>query len=303
MVEGGITMKRKKITAFDIIAVIMLLIMAIVMLFPFLNSLAVSLNDANDTARGGLTIYPRKFTLSNFKIIFDNSNLYSAFGITLLRTVIGTVTSLICTAMLAYGLSKNYLKGRKIYMTMSLVTMYFNGGLIPSYLLIKTIGLTNKFGVYIIPYLINVFNMIIIMTYFKSIHPSIEESATIDGAGQFTIFCKIILPLSKPVLAVIAMYNAVFHWNSWFDASIYITTKESLKPLQSILVGIINSTKFAEAIANSGAGASQLNALKIVNIRSITAATMIVTIVPIALIYPFFQRYFIQGIMIGSVKG
>lgn len=296
-------MKWKKIRFFDIAVVIILLIIAAIMLFPFLNSLAVSLNDANDTARGGITIYPRKFTFSNYKIIFDNSNLYTAFGITVLRTVIGTATSLICTAMLAYGLSKSYLKGRKFYMTMALVTMYFNGGLIPFYLLIKTLGLTNKFAVFVVPYLISIFNMIILMTYFKSIHPSIEESATIDGAGQFTIFWKIILPLSKPVLAVIAMYNAVFHWNSWFDASIFITVKANLRPLQSILVGIINSTKFAEAIANSGAGASQLNALKIVNIRSITAATMIITILPIAMIYPFFQRYFIQGIMIGSVKG
>lgn len=294
--------KIKKLSMGDLIIIIVLTLIALITLYPFLNSLAVSLNDASDTSRGGINLIPRKLTLDNYKVIFRNSTLYSALGITVLRTIIGTATSVFCTAMLAFGLSKANLKGRKFYMTLCLITMYFNGGLIPFYLLIRSLKLIDHFPVYVIPYLISIFNMIIMLSYFRSIPASIEESATIDGAGIFKIFFSIIIPLSKPTLAVIAMYNAVFHWNSWFDASIYVT-KESLKPVQSILVGIINSTKFSEAIANSGAGAGQLNAMKVINVRSVTTATMIVTIIPIVMIYPFFQRYFIQGIMIGSVKG
>lgn len=295
-------LKRKKFGIADLIIYIVLILLAAVTLYPVLNSLAISLNDANDTARGGVGLWPRKFTIQNYVIITKNKLLYHAYLITILRTAIGASLSVLATGMLAYGLSKSELMGRKVYMGLCIITMYFSGGLIPSYLLIKSLHLTNNFLVYIIPNLISVWNMIIMITFFKGLPDSVEESAKIDGAGYFTIFLKIIIPVSAPIIATIGLFNAVFQWNSWFDASIYIT-KQNLKPVQSILISIISSSKFAEEISKAGAAATQLSRMNMVNVRSVTMATMIVTIVPIIMIYPFLQKYFVKGIMIGSVKG
>ncbi len=293
--------KAGEYTAQAIIGLILLLIAAVT-LFPFLNTLAISFNAGYDTARGGIYIWPRVFTLENFKVIFAFPNLYSSFLITILRTAIGSFVSLLVTGMFAYGLSKPNLKGKNFYMAMSILTMYFSGGLIPYYLLIRGMALTDNFLVYIIPYAVGVYNMIIMRTYFKSLPEAVEESAKIDGAGLFTIFFKIVTPLSGPIIAVMLLFNAVFQWNSWFDANIFIT-KQELRPLQMILIRIIASSRADEAIANAGAGASVLDAQKIISVRSITACTIIVTVVPIIIIYPFLQRYFAKGIMIGAVKG
>ena len=278
-----------------------LILLAFVTLYPFLNSLAISLNKADDTALGGITIYPRKFTIDNYKIIFSNPTLFRAYIITISRTLIGAASSVLATAMFAFGMSKSYLKGKKFYMTMCIITMYFNGGLIPSYMLIRTLGLTNNFLVYIIPNLVSVFNMIIMRTFFRSIPEAIEESAKIDGASLFRIFFKIIFPLSTPIIATIALFNGVFHWNSWFDAAIYITDQK-LKPVQSILVSVINASRFQEALAKAGAAAEHLGRMNKINSRSLTMATMVTTVIPIIMVYPFLQKYFIKGIMIGSVK-
>lgn len=286
----------------DALIYISLLLLAAATLYPFLNSLAISLNDADNTALGGVTVFPRKFTIENFKVIFSNDTLYRAYIITILRTVIGATLSVLATAMFAFGMSKSHLKGRKVYMTMSIFTMYFSGGLIPFYLLIKTLHLTNNFLVYIIPGLISVYNMIIMVTYFKGIPEAIEESAKIDGAGLFLIFFKIILPVSTPIIATIALFNGVAQWNAWFDAAIFITDQR-LKPVQSILVSIINSSRFQEALARAGAAAEALGRMNKINSRSLTMATMVTAVLPIVMVYPFLQKYFIKGIMIGSVKG
>lgn len=281
---------------------VLLILLAIVTLYPFLNSLAIALNESSDTMLGGVTIFPRKVTFENFVVIFSTPAIYNAFIISALRTVVGAASSVFATAMFAYGMSKSYLKGRKIYMTLCLITMYFGGGLIPFYLLIKTLHLTNNFLVYIIPNLISVWNMIIMMTYFKGLPEAIEESAEIDGAGKFKIFVQIILPVSAPILATIALFNGVFQWNNWFDAALYVT-KQELKPVQSILVSIIDSSRFLEAMNQAGSASQQLSRMRKINSRSITMATMFTTIVPIILVYPFLQRFFVKGIMIGSVKG
>lgn len=279
-----------------------LLLIAILTLFPFINTLAVSFNAAYDTAKGGIYLYPRIFTLENYKVIFSFPNLYTSFLVTISRTIIGSFVSLLVTGMFAFGLSKPNLKGKNFYMGMSILTMYFSGGLIPYYLLIRSMALTDNFLVYILPYAVGVFNMIIMRTYFKSLPEALEESAKIDGAGLFTVFFKIVVPLSGPIIAVMMLFNAVFQWNSWFDANIFIN-KQELKPLQMILIRIIASSRADEAIASAGAAASILDAQKVINIRSITACTIIVTIVPIIIVYPFLQRYFAKGIMIGAVKG
>lgn len=286
----------------EIIMYVILTLTAFVTLFPFINTLAVSLNKAYDTSRGGIYLYPRIFTMENYVIILQHPDLKQGFIVTIARTIIGTVASLLFTGMLAYGLSKSNLKGKNIYMGLSILTMYFGGGLIPYYLLLRSMHLIDNFLVYIVPNLIGVFNMIIMRTYFKSLPEALEESAKIDGAGYFTIFFKIILPLSAPILATIALFSGVFHWNSWFDANLFIS-KQSLKPLQMVLIKIINSTRIDTALAEAGAGAQMLAAQKVVNIRSVTASTIMITIIPIIIVYPFLQRFFVKGIMIGAIKG
>jgi len=310
-----VTKVKRKLTVgdwiFNTVNVILMLIIVVATLYPFLNAFAISLNDADDTTRGGITIYPRVFTLRNYELIFENPKIYTAYMITISRTVIGTILGLLFTATLAFGMAHRNLVGRRFYTILCLIPMYFGGGLIPYYFLVRSLGLMNSFWVYIIPGLVGIWNMILMRTYFQGIPEALEESARIDGASYFTVFFKIILPISKPILATIALFIGVGHWNSWFDANIFIT-KQELKPMQNVLLQIISEARFAEQLAraatSAGGTGTTLDAGNIgrnikVNVRSITMATMIVTVIPIIMVYPFLQRYFIQGIMIGSLKG
>lgn len=299
---------KAKMTASDYVIVIaMVVIMTVVFvttLYPFLNALAISLNYADDTILGGITIYPRKFTIDNYKNIFGKETIWRAYGITFARTIVGTVGGLLVTGAMAFALSRKNLVGRRGYTMLCLIPMYF-GGLIPTYFLIKTLGLTNTFWVYIIPSLVNIWNMILMRSYFQSVPEALEESARIDGANYFTIFFKIFWPVSTPIIATIALYFGVYQWNDWYTTYVYVTDP-NLKPMTSVLLSIINEASFAERMAAMGTDAAvigQATAGKAVNVRSITMATMITSIVPIVAIYPFLQRYFIKGIMIGSIKG
>lgn len=302
-------MKAKK-SAGDIILVslvwVTMILTIVVTMYPFLNSLAISFNHADDTTRGGVTIFPRVFTLRNYELIFTNQKIFTAYIVTILRTVIGTISGLFFTSILAFGLSHKNLLGRRFYTMFCLIPMYFSGGLIPTYFLIRQLGLTNTFWVYIIPNLVNLWNMILMRTYFANIPDALEESAKIDGASYVRVFFRIIFPISTPIVATICLYIGVFHWNSWFDAAMYVNNQD-LKPMQTVLISIINETKFAEQIAQQSGGAAvdlgNIGRGKAANVRSITMATMIVTILPIVMMYPFIQRYFIKGIMIGSIKG
>lgn len=303
-------MKRRKTVGdrtFDIVLYISLILLVVMTLYPFINSAAISLNDGNDTTRGGITVYPRIFTLRNYELIFEKPTIYNAYFITVARTVAGTFFGLIVTAMIGFGMAHKNLKGYKFYTMICLITMYFGGGLIPYYFLIKTLGLTENFLVYIIPNLVGVFNLILMRTYFMGISPALEESARIDGANYFRVFFSIILPISTPILATVALFIGVFQWNSWFDTYLFVNMRTELRPMQSILLSIINEASFAERLAQSNTASSfdvsnMARNIK-VNQRSITMATMIVTVIPIILTYPFLQRYFIKGIMIGSLKG
>ncbi len=294
-------------TLFDILVVILMTLVLLITLYPFVNSLAISLNDADDTVRGGITFFPRVPTTRNYELVFTNEKIYTAYLVTIGRTVIGTLGGLLLTSLFAFGMAHRHLKGRKLYTILCIIPMYFGGGLVPFYFLLRSLGLMNSFWVYIIPNLVNIWNMILMRTYFQGIPPDLEESARIDGANYITVFFKIILPISTPIVATIALFVGVFQWNSWYDAAMYVT-KQELKPMQSVLMNIINEAKFAEQLAqaaNQGGGVDLSNVAKgkKVNVRSITMATMIVTVVPIILVYPFLQRYFIKGIMVGSLKG
>lgn len=298
-------MKSKKVFSDYVIIIVMVVLMSLVFvatLYPFLNALAISLNDKNDTILGGITFYPRVFTISNYRTIFTNPTIWKAYGITFARTIIGTVLGLLITGAASFALSRKSLAGRKFYTMLCLIPMYFGGGLIPSYLLIKQMGLTNNFLVYILPNLMNIWNMILMRSYFQSVPEALEESARIDGANYFTVFFKIYWPVSTPIIATIALYFGVFHWNDWYTTSMYISNPD-LKPMTSVLLNIVNEASYAERMAAAGASANIGMVKNDTNVRSITMATMITSIVPIVVIYPFLQRFFIKGIMIGSIKG
>ena len=299
-------MRTQKVFSDYVLNILMVVIMVVVFvatLYPFLNSLAISLNQANDTTLGGITIFPRKFTLENYKSIMKNPTIWKAYGITMARTMLGTAGGLIITGWLAFALSRKALIWRRTYTMICLIPMYFGGGLIPTYFLIRTLGITNTFLVYIIPFLVNIWNMILMRSYFMTVPDALEESARIDGANYFTIFFRIYWPVSTPIIATISLYFAVQHWNDWYTTFVYIRNP-NLRPMTNVLLSIINEAKFVEQMASMGVtdiGNAMMG--KMTNVRSITMATMIVSILPIIIIYPFLQRFFIKGIMIGSIKG
>ncbi|MGM0078724.1 hypothetical protein IGI73_001853 [Enterococcus sp. DIV0755f] len=273
--------------------IFMVFFLAIIAL-PLWNIVALSFNDATDAARGGIYFWPREFSLESYYTVFEDSAIYKAFVISVAKTVIGVVLHTALTAMVAYGMSRRNLMGRKIYMNMGILTMFVSGGMIPTFLLFKELGLLNNFWVYIIPVLFSFYDMVILMNFFRSIPFSLEESAMMDGANPFIIFVKIILPLSLPVLATIALFHGVFQWNDYMTANIYVDDR-SLYPLQMLLFRIVSENL-------SPAVASGTNVVRNTTSQSLQLATMVVTTVPVVVIYPFLQKYFIQGMTLGSVK-
>ncbi len=280
---------------FDMINIVLMALLAFVTIYPFYNILINSFNDPIDAARGGITFWPRILSIENYKMVFRDDSILNAFVVTVSRTVIGTAAAVLFTGAFAYGISKPNLLWRKLIILLAVITLYFSGGLIPSYLLIaKYLHLKNHFLAYILPNLFNAYNAIIMVTFFRGIPKEMEESAKIDGANDLKIFFRLVLPVSKPVLATIALYNGVFHWNSWFDAMLY--GGQHLKTLQQILIQIINSN------SNVSITAGNLG-FRAVTAESVKLATMVITTLPIVFTYPFLQKYFVKGILIGSVKG
>ncbi|MGO4371946.1 carbohydrate ABC transporter permease [Paenibacillus sp. YIM B09110] len=284
---------------------IFLVLLGIATLYPFWNAAVISFNVGMDTSRGGVTFWPRAFTLDNYRIVFQDGRIVTAFYISVLRTISGTILSIFMTAIFAYGMSVKGVMGKKFYMVFAVITMYFSGGLIPYYLLNVELGLMNKFMVMVIPTAVSVFNMIIFRTFFMGLPSGLEESARIDGASTFGIFFKIVLPLSGPVLATLSLFTAVYHWNDWFTPTIFIT-KTELFPVQTMLQQILNSNIMSEqlSIATKGnaSAADALSRMQSVTTKSLTMATMMVATIPIIMVYPFVQKYFVKGVLVGSLK-
>lgn len=291
--------KLRKIKLFDVINIVLMLVICFLMIYPIWYVLVNSFSQGTEVLKGGIYWWPRGFCLENYEAVFKNKEIFMAFGITVLKTVVGTVTSVFFTAMVAYGLSKSYLVGRKFYMIFGIITMFFSGGLIPYFLLIKNLGMLDSFWVYIIPSLFSFYNMIIFMTFFRNIPQEMEESAKIDGANDFKIFLKIVLPVSGPVIATIALFNGVGQWNDYFTGVIYITNEQWLIPIQTFLYKIISESSSTRIVANMPASVRN----SMVTSTTVKYATMVVTTFPIVCVYPFLQKYFVQGIMVGSVKG
>jgi putative aldouronate transport system permease protein len=284
-------------------AAIMLAIVFI-MLYPFWNTIAVSFNSAADTTRGGITFRPRVFTLQNYRVVFSDGTIYNAFFISVARTVIQTVSGVFLTSMLAYALSRRDYIFRKPFTVILVLSMYINAGLIPNFFLIRSLGMYQTFWVYVVPGMISAFNFIVIRTYISNLPESIIESARIDGCGDFIIFTRIILPLCLPVLATIALFIAVGAWNSWFDTMIYNSGMPHLHTLQYKLMGYIETSQSQSksAAAIGSMGMAQNIAGSMVTPVSIRAAVTVVAALPILVVYPFLQRYFVTGINVGGVK-
>ncbi|OWR30551.1 ABC transporter permease [Saccharibacillus sp. O23] len=281
---------------------VLLALMAFVSFYPFWNAAVISFNNGSDTLRGGITFWPRSFTLENYKVVFEDSRLVNGFVISVLRTVVGTLLSIGATAIFAYGMSKTELIGRKTYMVLCIVTMYFSGGLIPTFLLIRSLDMFNTFWVMVIPGIISVWNMIIFRTFFKSIPAGLEESARIDGCSNWGVLFRIILPLSGPVIATLSLFTAVYHWNDWFTPSIYISNTDLL-PIQTKLQQILNSNIMSEQMAQlDSAAQGRMGQMKAVTTKSLSMATMMVATIPILCVYPFLQKYFVKGVLVGSLK-
>jgi putative aldouronate transport system permease protein len=282
-----------------------LVLVAFITLYPFWNTIAVSFNDAMDTIQGGIKFSPRKFTLFNYQVIFQTGAIPHAFFISVCRTVINVVTGVFFTAMIAFVLSRKKFVLRKPFTMILVLSMYVNAGLIPNFFLIRSLGMVNSFWVYIVPGIVNAFNFIIIRTYLGSIPESIVESAHIDGYGDFTIFMRIILPLCLPVLATVGLFVAVGSWNAWFDTMIYNSANVNLHTLQYKLMEYLQSSQSqgrsavdaAAMAAQTGGAASHM-----VTPMSIRAAITVVAATPILLVYPFLQRYFVTGSVLGGVK-
>ncbi|MCI3920847.1 carbohydrate ABC transporter permease [Paenibacillus sp. TRM 82003] len=288
--------------ALEMSVYVILILLGFVTFFPFWNAAVISFNDGTDTMRGGVAFWPRAFTLQNYEVVFEDQRLVDAFVVSILRTAVGTVGSILATAILAYGMTKRELIGRKYYMIFCIVTMYFSGGLIPSFLLIRELGLFNTFWVMVVPGLVSVWNMIIFRTFFLNIPAGLEESAKIDGSSNWGILFRVVFPLSGPVVATLALFTAVYHWNEWFTPGIYISNADLL-PIQTKLQQILNSNIMSEQMAQMDAAAqSRLNKMRTVTTKSLSMATMMVATVPILCVYPFLQKYFVKGVLVGSLK-
>ncbi len=284
-------------TAFIVFNSVFMVIFVIITLYPVLNTLAISLNDGIDALRGGIYLWPRKFTFKNYTTVLEKDSLVTGAIITVARTIIGTLLALVTNAILAFIVSRKRFLFRKQLSLFWVITMYVNGGLIPTFILYKGLGLTNTFWVYVIPGMISAFNMLVIRTYMNGLPESLVESAQLDGAGYTTIFVKIISPLCKPVYATVALFVAVGQWNSWFDAMLYNRMSGEYTTLQYELMKLLSS------VTNQGASAEAMkNAAGAVTPTSVRAAATIVTMLPIICIYPFLQKYFVTGLTLGGVK-
>lgn len=292
-------MKRKKAVSeriADFVIYAGLISLALIFLIPFWMVLVTSVvSESERLSRGLLIMYPRKLDFSAYQTILSkNSQIVSAYGITLLRTVVGTACNLLVTSMLAYGLSKKTLPFRKTITLGIFFTSIFNPGLIPTFLAVKYTGLYDSFGAFIIPNLVVVWWMLILRNFFMQIPDEMEEAALIDGASPVTVLFKIILPLSLPSLTTIGMFYAVWHWNSWFDGMIYISSSK-LFPVQVVLKNIISASMVENLDLLAGSVPPPLEAVK--------SAAIMVSTIPILAVYPFVQKYFVKGVMVGGVKG
>lgn len=284
---------------FQVVNIFIMLLVCVITLYPYLNQVAVSFNEGMDAMLGGITIIPRKFTLANYEAVFNNRSIINGAYISVSKTLIHTVLGLTVLFMSAYGITRSNLPYRKGITLFLMIPCYVSAGQIPTYLLYRYLGLMNSYLVYILPGLYSFYNMVIIRSFLQELPASIEESAKLDGANDFQIMYKIALPLSKPVMATVALWLSVGSWNGWMDTLLYITDR-SLYPLTYIMMQLIKESSLAQQMATESGAEDQASKP---TPDTVKAATLVVTTIPIIMVYPFLQKYFIKGVTLGAVKG
>lgn len=286
---------KRKIEAFDIFNIIILVLLIIAILFPFIHIISISFSSNIYVAKQDILFYPKGFNFDSYKLVFEEKTFLRCYLNTIVYACTGTLISIIVILITAYPLTKNKFKPRTFLMKFYALTMFFNGGLIPAYLLISELGMIDTIWSIVLPVAINVFNLIICRSFLQTIPESLGESAYIDGASEWMIFLRIVVPLSKPIIAVLALYTMVWQWNSFFQPLLYLN-KQELWPLSLLLRRILISLQFTveDEMFDVGQRATP-NAFK--------GAIMVITMLPIMCVYPFVQKYFVKGVMIGSIKG
>jgi putative aldouronate transport system permease protein len=288
----------KRFSVSDALITFILGLGAIATVFPFYQTLVQSLSTILDMKAGGVMLWPRSIDFSSYQYIFHQGKVVNGLYISVIVTVLGTLVSLVVTTAGAYALSKSSMPGRNFIMLCIILTMFFSGGLIPFYLTIQSLHLQNNLLVMILPLAVNAFNLILMKNFFGSVNPSLEESAKIDGANDLTILIRIIVPVSLPIMATMALFYAVDRWNEWWLPMLFINDT-SLHPMQLVLRDAITNLS---QVMNSSLGAQMAAKVQNVYSESVKSAMIIVSAVPILMVYPFVQKYFNAGIMIGSVK-
>jgi len=289
---------------FHLFNVLFLFFLSLITIYPLYYIIVYSLNEGVDSLKGGLYLLPRIFTLFNYEYVLGNGTMQHAYLVTIARTILGTFLGLIVTSITAYGFSFKELPYRKKLLLIVLIPMLFNGGIIPYYLQLSKLHLIDTFWVYVIPSMFNIWNMFVMMKFFSEIPVSLREAALMDGAGDIRIFIKIILPLSKPVMAAIGLFVAVYHWNDWYSGAFFIGSTDLL-PVQTFLqrmfeadnLGMITSN--SAIVAEAAARESQTSTM---TVTSVKMAAVIIGTLPILCVYPFVQKHFVKGMLIGSVK-
>lgn len=289
--------KKKKIQLFDVFLIVFMLLVVITTIYPFWYTIVVSLSGVDKSS--GIQFLPNKFTWNAYKLLLNYSAVWIGYKNTILRCILGTTLGVFFTAMTAYPLSKNDLLFHNFFTDFILFTMLFSGGMIPTYLLVKDLHLLDSIWALVLPGLMGAYNIFIMRNFFRSIPVSLEEAARMDGASWFYIWWKIILPLAKPVLATVALWILVGHWNAWFDASIYIHD-----PNKTVVQVVLRRIAIENSSADMNAIRTRMsNGTNLATAKSLEMAMVVVTIFPMLVIYPFLQKYFAKGILVGSVKG
>lgn len=285
---------------FDGVNLALMLILLVIFVWPLWFVLIASISDPNQVWLGNVILWPKGITWDSYELLLKYDQIWTGYGNTLFYTVVGTAVNVVMTICAAYPLSRKDFVPRKFFLIMFMITMYFSGGLIPSYLVVSKLGLLNTRWAMIIPGAVSIYNVIVMRTYFMSSIPaSLQEAATLDGANSFQYLIHVVLPLSKPIIAVITLYYAVGHWNDFYTALIYVYD-EALMPLQSFLRDMLMSTKMT--VNNTSGLDAATVARKAQLAQTLKYSVIIVSTVPVLCIYPFIQKYFVKGVMIGSVK-
>ena len=291
------TKKLKGYGTFDVVLIVILVIVSFACVYPFWYVFANSFASYNVASRGAVAWWPSELSLDGYHAVFENKYLVSGFTVTVLRTIVATSAHVLFTSFVSYAMSRPNLIGKKIYMKIAMITMFFNGGLIPNFILMIKLKLYNTFWVYILPGMFTFYNMVIFMSFFRSIPESLIESARLDGASEFTVYWKIVMPNAKPVIATIGLFTAVYHWNDYYQGVVYIRDK-TLEPLQTILYKLLAETSMTaqQQQAMLALGGTTTSA-------TVKYAAMFVGALPILCLYPFIQKYLVKGVMLGAIKG